>query len=130
MIVQTDSTRFFQILSIVLVFLLTGLVTPHFAQAESWEDVLSKARGQTVDWFMWGGSPSVNTYVNGYVASQVKELYGITLRQVPVQDIAEVVSKLLIEKQAGKNEGGEAACNDGGDRRLAVIHSDARRSGS
>lgn len=77
-------------------------------EAASWEEVVANARGKTVDWFMYGGSPSANTYVNGFVAPRVKELYDMTLRQVPVTDIAEVVSKLLIEKQAGKTEGGEA----------------------
>ena len=56
---------------------------------------------------MWGGFPSTNAYVNGYVVPRVKELYGVKLRQVPVKDIAEVISKILVEKQAGKNEGGE-----------------------
>ena len=56
---------------------------------------------------MWGGFPSTNAYVNGYVAPRVKELYGVKLRQVPVKDISEIVSKLLIEQQAGKKEGGE-----------------------
>jgi putative spermidine/putrescine transport system substrate-binding protein len=76
------------------------------AAAGDWEAVLKSARGQTVDWFMWGGDPSVNAFVNGYAAPRVKELYGITLRQGPVQDIAEVVGKLVIEKQAGKSAGG------------------------
>jgi putative spermidine/putrescine transport system substrate-binding protein len=57
---------------------------------------------------MWGGSPAVNAFVNGYVAPRVRELYGITLRQQPVQDIAEVVGRLVIEKQAGKSAGGSA----------------------
>jgi len=78
-----------------------------WAAAMTWPEMLERARGQTVDWFMWGGFPATNAYVNGYVAPRVKELYGITLRQVPVKDIAEVVSKILVEKQAGKNEGGE-----------------------
>jgi putative spermidine/putrescine transport system substrate-binding protein len=56
---------------------------------------------------MWGGFPSTNAYVNGYVAPRVKDLYGVKLRQVPVKDISEIVSKLLVEQQAGKNEGGE-----------------------
>jgi ABC-type uncharacterized transport system YnjBCD substrate-binding protein len=55
---------------------------------------------------MWGGSPAVNALVNGYIADQVRERYGITLRQVPVQDIAEVVGNLVIERQAGKTDGG------------------------
>jgi len=78
------------------------------AEPGNWDDVLKRARGQTVDWFMWGGFPSTNAYVNGFVASRVNELYGIKLRQVPVTDIAEVISKLLVEKQAGKMSGGQA----------------------
>ena len=72
----------------------------------SWDEAVAAAKGQTVDWYMWGGSPAVNEYVNGYLATELKKRYDITLRQVPVKDIAEVVSKLVIEKQAGKNEGG------------------------
>jgi putative spermidine/putrescine transport system substrate-binding protein len=67
---------------------------------------VAEARGQTVDWYMWGGEPATNAYVNGYVAERLKTKYGITLRQVPVKDIAEIVRKLEIEKQAGKTQGG------------------------
>ena len=72
----------------------------------SWHEAVKISRGQTVDWYMWGGSPAVNRYVNGYLASAVKEKYGIELRQVPVKDIAEIVSKLIVEKQAGKTSDG------------------------
>ena len=75
--------------------------------ADGWDDIVKRSRGQTVDWFMWGGFPATNAYVNGYVAPRVQELYGITLRQVPVKDIADVVGKLLVEKQAGRAAGGE-----------------------
>jgi putative spermidine/putrescine transport system substrate-binding protein len=85
------------------------LCLPAAAWAESaWKEISARARGQTVDWFMWGGFPHANAYVNGYLAPRVKALHGITLRQVPVQDIAEVVGKLLVEKQAGKAAGGQA----------------------
>ena len=84
------------------------LITPSIGKADSWSEITKRARGQTVDWHMWGGFPSTNAYVNGYVAPRVKELYGVRLRQVPVTDISEVVSKILVEKQAGKNAGGEA----------------------
>jgi putative spermidine/putrescine transport system substrate-binding protein len=77
------------------------------APAFTWEETVRAARGQTVDWFMWGGFPDTNTYVNGYAARRVEELYGVKLRQVPVMDISEVVGKILVEKQAGKNAGGE-----------------------
>ncbi len=72
----------------------------------SWDEAVQAARGQTVDWYMWGGSPAVNNYVNGYLATELKKQYDIHLRQVPVKDIAEVVSKLVVEKQAGKDSDG------------------------
>ncbi|MGB3211830.1 MAG: ABC transporter substrate-binding protein [Desulforhopalus sp.] len=72
----------------------------------SWEEAVKTAGGQTVDWYMWGGSPAVNQYVNGFLAKELKEKYNIQLRQVPVKDIAEVVSKLVVEKQAGKDSDG------------------------
>jgi putative spermidine/putrescine transport system substrate-binding protein len=76
------------------------------ADERPWEEIVSAAHGQTVNWFMWGGSPAVNAYVNGYLADQLKARYGIALRQTPVKDIAEVVGKLVIEKQAGKDRDG------------------------
>ena len=100
---------------IVLAVLLMGLIAgarPSGVQGaqladQSWEQITTAARGQTVDWFMWGGSPAVNAYVNGYLAPRLKELYQVTLRQVPVKDIAEIVGKLVVEKQAGKTGGGQ-----------------------
>ncbi len=95
-----------------LVYLMTGfmivgsiITTP--ASARNWTEILERARGQTVDWYMYGGFASTNNYVNGYLAPRLKELYGVKLRQVPIKDIAEVVSKILVEKQAGKKVGGE-----------------------
>lgn len=93
---------------LILIFLLI----PVLCRAEvknmvlSWDKAVEDARGQTVDWYMWGGSPAVNSYVNGYLATELKKQYDIHLRQVPVKDIAEVVSKLVVEKQAGKDSDG------------------------
>jgi len=72
-------------------------------QILSWDAAVAAAKGQTVDWYMWGGSPAVNEYVNGYLKTELEKRFGINLRQVPVKDIAEVVSKLVVEKQAGKD---------------------------
>ena len=95
---------------ILLILIILGLPATGRTEAAteelSWDEVVKIARGQTVDWYMWGGSPAVNQYVNGYLASALKKEFDIELRQVPVKDIAEVVSKLLVEKQAGKDSGG------------------------
>ena len=97
--------RWFQIIVLTAFMLIYGF--PSNAHTLSWPEALESARGQTVDWFMYGGFPSTNAYINGYVAPRVKTLYGVKLRQVPVKDISAVISKILVEKQAGKNTGGE-----------------------
>jgi len=93
---------------LILILGLSCIPPAIHAGTDSWNDILQRAKGQTVDWYMWGGFPSTNAYVNGYVAPAVRERYGINLRQVPVTDIAEVISKLLVEKQAGKSADGQA----------------------
>ncbi len=71
-----------------------------------WADIAAEARGQTVNWYMWGGSDLINTWVNDYVAAQVQELYGVKLNMVPVSDATEFVNKVLGEKQAGRDTDG------------------------
>jgi putative spermidine/putrescine transport system substrate-binding protein len=63
------------------------------------------ARGDTVDFFMYGGDTDTNEYVDEWVAPRLEREHGITLRRTPVSDTADVVNKLLNEKQAGKDEG-------------------------
>ena len=99
--------RFLLCIQVFAAFILLLSSPPSVAATMTWPEIEARAKGQTVDWFMWGGFPSTNAYVNGYLAPRVKELYGITLRQVPVKDIAEIVGKLLADKQAGKAAGGE-----------------------
>jgi putative spermidine/putrescine transport system substrate-binding protein len=67
-------------------------------------DMVQQAKGSEVKWFMWGGSTTINSWVDGYVAEAVKEKYGITLKRVPA-DAAVFVNKLLTEKQAGGGKG-------------------------
>jgi putative spermidine/putrescine transport system substrate-binding protein len=94
-------------LAALLFAILLSVTSRQPASAADWQTTLKQAEGQTVDWFMWGGSPAVNAYVNGYVADTLAERFKIKLRQVPVKDIAEIVSKLLVEKQAGKTSEGK-----------------------
>jgi putative spermidine/putrescine transport system substrate-binding protein len=71
----------------------------------SFEEVLEAAKGQTVDWYMFGGDDRLNGYVNGYVKDRLAEL-DITLNQVRINDTVEAVNKVLGEKQAGRDSGG------------------------
>jgi len=70
----------------------------------SWDEVLADGRNQEVTILMWGGNESINQYIDTYVASHVKEMYGITLRRVPM-NAPEYLSKLLNEKKNNVDEG-------------------------
>ena len=75
------------------------------AQATAWEEITTKARGQTVYFNGWGGSDSINDYIR-WAADQVKERYQVSIKHVKVGDISEVVSRILAEKSAGREQGG------------------------
>lgn len=70
------------------------------ADDAAFAELLRQAKGSEVKWYMWGGSTTVNSWVDGYVAPAVKEKFGITLKRVPA-DAAVFINKLLAEKQAG-----------------------------
>ncbi|MEO6205758.1 MAG: ABC transporter substrate-binding protein, partial [Mycobacteriales bacterium] len=74
------------------------------ATGGGFDTVLAEAKGQTVNWYMYGGDDTINGFVNGYVADKLKAL-GVTLNQVKITDTVTAVNKVLAEKQAGKTEG-------------------------
>ncbi|MBA3471598.1 MAG: ABC transporter substrate-binding protein [Herpetosiphonaceae bacterium] len=72
---------------------------------DDWASVEAAARGQTVNWHLWGGSESINTFVDTFYGQALKERYGITLNRVPLADTVDVVNQVLSEKEAGKAVG-------------------------
>lgn len=74
--------------------------TVRAAEPAGFADLLRQAKGTEVTWFMWGGSTTINSWVDTYVAPALKEKYAISLKRVPA-DAAVFVNKLLTEKQAG-----------------------------
>ncbi len=71
----------------------------------NWDSVLAAAKGQTVNWYIWGGSDSINAFVDNFYGKALKERYGITLNRIPIADTADAVNQVLSEKQAGKEVG-------------------------
>lgn len=59
---------------------------------------------KTVSMYMWGGSESINNYMDKWVAPRLKDK-GIKLNRVPVTDIKDTINKLITEKQVGKEDG-------------------------
>lgn len=72
---------------------------------ENWESVVAAARGQTVNWYMWGGSESINRFVDEFYGKPLQERYGITLNRVPLADTVDAVNQVLSEKEAGADPG-------------------------
>lgn len=70
-----------------------------------WQQTLDEAKGQTVYFNAWGGSPEINGYLV-WAGQELERQYGVKLVQVKVDDIAPSVSQLLASKQAGKLAGG------------------------
>ena len=73
--------------------------------ADSFQALAERARGQTVYFNAWGGSPTVNAYI-AWAGDQVKDKYGVSLVHVKLTDTADAVARILAEKTAGKTSGG------------------------
>ena len=82
------------------------LAMPAWGQTDpaDWDAVLAAARGQEVHWNAWGGSTTTNDFI-AWVGERVAEEHGVTLTQVKLADTAEAVSRVLAEKQAGRDDG-------------------------
>jgi putative spermidine/putrescine transport system substrate-binding protein len=65
-----------------------------------WDSVLTRAKGTTVVWRMWRGDPSINAFVDQWVAPRLKERYRVTLTAVEGQG-PEIVNQLVVEREAG-----------------------------
>ncbi len=75
--------------------------------AQTWQDTVDAARGQTVYWHAWGGDPRTNNYID-WVDAQMQARFGITVEHVPLTDTAEAVTRVLSERAAGQNTDGAA----------------------
>ncbi len=78
-----------------------------FAQTDpsDWPAVVENAKGQTVYWNAWGGSTTTNDFI-AWVGKRVQEDFGVTLEHVKLADTADAVTRVITEKEAGKNSGG------------------------
>ena len=72
---------------------------------DDWKDVLKEASGQTIYFHAWGGAKNINSYIK-WASDEVKKKYDITVKHVKVSDTANVVAKILSEKNVKKNNNG------------------------
>jgi putative thiamine transport system substrate-binding protein len=96
-----------RIFSAILCILALGSVgTPaERVDPHDWNAVLAKARGETVYFHAWGGEPRINDYID-WAGKTVLERFGVRVVHIKASDTAEVVSRVLTEKAAGRKERG------------------------
>ncbi|MBK8295412.1 MAG: ABC transporter substrate-binding protein [Solirubrobacterales bacterium] len=71
----------------------------------SFGDIASEAQGQTVRWWMYGGDPRFNAFVDDVVTPAASK-EGVRLVRVPIADTADAVKRVVAEERAGKSSGG------------------------
>jgi putative thiamine transport system substrate-binding protein len=72
---------------------------------KNWDAVVEAARGQTVYFNAWGGSPNINSYLE-WTAGELEKRYGIDLVHVKLDDTANAVAAVVAEKAAGRDDEG------------------------
>jgi putative spermidine/putrescine transport system substrate-binding protein len=82
------------------------LALPDELNGMTWDEIVAAADSQTVNWWMWGGSDLINSWVNGWVKDELASRYNITLNQVPVAGPTEFINQVLGEKEAGNHTDG------------------------
>ncbi len=63
-----------------------------------------QAQGTEVRFALWGGDARINEWIDTYVSNELEGRYGIRLTRVSM-DAAQIVNRLLSEKQAGRERG-------------------------
>lgn len=90
---------------LLLTFVFFAQPVYSLAGNPTWQDVVAKAKGQTVYFNGWGGSDAINDYVR-WAGDEAKKRYGVEVKHVKVTDIGDVISRVLAEKSAGRTTGG------------------------
>ncbi|MCB2133586.1 MAG: ABC transporter substrate-binding protein, partial [Rhodobacteraceae bacterium] len=62
-------------------------------RAETWDEIVSAARGQTVYWNAWGGDERTNDFIR-WASERLEADYGVTIQQVKLTDTAEAVTRV------------------------------------
>lgn len=89
----------------ILVSVCMIMFIHHHARASDFDTIINKAKGQTVYFNAWGGSPAINSYID-WVGGRVETEYDITLVHVKLSSTSDAVSRILAEKTGGKNRHG------------------------
>ena len=79
---------------------MAPFLSPAWAD-EDWAAIEKEAKGRTVYFNAWAGSPQVNDYI-AWAAGELNTRYGMTLEHVKLADTAEAVRRVRDEVKAGR----------------------------
>lgn len=99
--------RVHQYLSLIALIISVSVISLNQSQAnaDDFETTITNAKGQTVYFNAWGGSPAINQYI-AWVGQRMADEYDITLTHVKLSATSDAVSRILAEKTSGKLTGG------------------------
>ena len=89
----------------IFVFFLISPYSNATEKKNAWEKETSKVYGQTIFFHAWGGAKNINSYIK-WASDEVKKRYNITVKHVKVSDTANVVARILSEKNVKKDNNG------------------------
>jgi putative thiamine transport system substrate-binding protein len=98
-------TSLFSLLRNLIVPLALAPVLAPAQTLPPWEQVLAKAKGQTVYFNAWAGDEKTNAFI-GWAGDEVKARYGVNVVHVRLKDTAEAVTRVVAEKTAGRDSDG------------------------
>ena len=73
--------------------------------ASNWQNIVNEANGQTLYFNAWGGSESINRYID-WAAKQVKREYNLEVQHVKITDAAAAVTRIDTEIRGGNSTEG------------------------
>ena len=73
---------------LILSILLSTSIFSSKVFAEDWGAIEQEARSQTVYFNAWGGSDTINQYVD-WATDQIEDLYGVDAKLVKITDVAD-----------------------------------------
>ena len=89
----------------IFVFFIISPLSNATEKKNEWEIEASKFSGQTIFFHAWGGAKNINSYIK-WASDEVKKRYNITVKHVKISDTANVVARILSEKNVKTNNNG------------------------
>ena len=81
------------------------LAIVQIVQASDWQAVEADAKGQTVYFYAWGGSSTINQYIERW-AQIAEERHAVKVEHVKVDDISVAIQGIQMAKRVGRSDQG------------------------